>query len=211
LRATYVDDEGRIRRVSAPTRIEVEARRDEQLEQVNGGTPVAGRFDGQTTVSEFLDWWLETVARHRVKTSTMGRYRRFAGGLASGIGARRVVEVDSETLADWQSKLLDRYAPYTVLNCRRVCRQAFLEAVKLGPIATNPFDLVKAPQAKRVTAGRALSRRGQTADQRGSGPTAGCRPDAAVLSGLERERSARPRLGGSGPRRRHGPHPLGAA
>ncbi len=68
-----------------------------------------------------------------------------------------VVEVDPETLAAWQSELLDSYAPYTVLNCRKVCRQAFLEAVKLGLIATNPFDLVKAPRARRVTAGRALS------------------------------------------------------
>ncbi len=156
-RATYVDGEGKIRRVSAPTRTEVEARRDERLEQVNGGAPVASRFDAQTTVTELLDWWLETVARHQVKTSTMDSYRRFASYLAEGIGTRRVVEVDPETLAAWQSELLDRYAPYTVLNCRKVCRQAFLEAVKLRLIATNPFDLVKAPRAKRVTAGRALS------------------------------------------------------
>lgn len=60
-------------------------------------------------------------------------------------------------LTAWQSELLDKYAPYTVLNCRKVCRQAFLEAMKLGVIAGNPFDLVKAPRAKRKTAGRALS------------------------------------------------------
>lgn len=48
-------------------------------------------------------------------------------------------------------------APYTVLNCRKVCRQAFAEAVKVGLIPSNPFDLVKAPRAARVGAGRALA------------------------------------------------------
>jgi hypothetical protein len=47
--------------------------------------------------------------------------------------------------------LLDRFAPYTVLNCRKVCRQAFEAALKVGLIASNPFDLVKAPPAQRVS------------------------------------------------------------
>jgi len=59
-------------------------------------------------------------------------------------------------LTAWQSKLLDRYAPYTVLNCRKVCRQAFLEAMKLGLIHANPFDLVKPPRGKAKSARRAL-------------------------------------------------------
>jgi hypothetical protein len=40
--------------------------------------------------------------------------------------------VRPELLTEWQSKLLDRFAPFTVLNCRKVCRQAFAEAVKVG-------------------------------------------------------------------------------
>ena len=79
--------------------------------------------------------------------------RRFAGYLADDIGALPVVEVGAETITAWQSKLLDRYAPSTVLSCRK----AFMEAVKVGLIASSPFDLVKAPKAKRVKAGRALT------------------------------------------------------
>ena len=60
-------------------------------------------------------------------------------------------------MTQWQSTLLNGSAPYTVLNCRKVCRQAFTEAVKFRLIPSNPFDLVKAPRAKRVKAGRALS------------------------------------------------------
>lgn len=87
----------------------------------------------------------------------VGQLSAFAGYLTDGIGSERITEVTAEGLTAWQSGLLDRYAPYTVLNCRKVCRQAFLEAIKLGLITHNPFDLVKAPRAKRQSAGRALS------------------------------------------------------
>ena len=156
-RATYVDAAGKTRRVAAPTRAEAEARRDERIAEVQRSVPVSSRFDDDTTVNQLLEWWLETVARHQVKASTLDSYRRFASYLTDGIGARRVIEVDSEALAAWQSDLLDRFAPYTVLNCRKVCRQAFLEAVKLRLIPTNPFDLVKAPRARAASSGRALS------------------------------------------------------
>lgn len=96
-------------------------------------------------MNDLLAWWLDSVARHRVKTSTLDSYRRFASYLADGIGTWRIVDVGPEALTDWQARLLDRYAPFTVLNCRKVCRQAFREAVKLDLIVTNPFDLVDAP------------------------------------------------------------------
>jgi integrase len=119
--------------------------------------PVSRRFSRATTVVELTSWWLESVARHQVKRSTLDSYRKFTGYLVDDLGARRVVDVGAETLTEWQSKLLDRFAPFTVLNCRKVCRQAFTEAVKVGLIPANPFDLVKAPRGRRVSPGRALS------------------------------------------------------
>ena len=77
--------------------------------------------------------------------------------LSSRIGTIPIVRVGAETLVAWQSEQLDRHAPLTVLNSRKVARQAFGEAVKLGLIPANPFDLVKPPPAKRVNPGRALS------------------------------------------------------
>jgi len=156
-RATYTDRDGKTRRVTAATRSEVEARRDERIRELDTPSQLSSKFDANTTVTELLEWWLETVARHQVKVSTLDSYRRFASYLTDGIGSERIADVSAEGLTAWQSELLDKYAPYTVLNCRKVCRQAFLEAMKLGLIAGNPFDLVKAPRAKRQTAGRALS------------------------------------------------------
>lgn len=156
-RASYRDADGKRRTVSGPTRVQAEARREVKLVEIPARPRVGSRFSHQTTVAELADWWLDSVARHQVKTSTLVSYRKFASYLANDIGTHHVVDVGPETLTQWQSKLLDRYAPYTVLNCRKVCRQAFTEAVKFGLIPANPFDLVKAPRAKRVKAGRALS------------------------------------------------------
>ena len=156
-RATYTDADGKTRRVTAATRSEVEARRDERIRELDSPAPKSSKFDADTTVAELLEWWLDNVARHQVKISTLDSYRRFASYLTDGIGTERVSDITAEVLTAWQSALMDKYAPYTVLNCRKVCRQAFLEAMKLGLIAGNPFDLVKAPRAKRQTAGRALS------------------------------------------------------
>jgi len=156
-RATYRDENGKVQRANGKTRAGAEGNRAEKLASIERLPRAGSRFSPETTVAELTDWWLESVARHQVKTSTLDSYRKFAGYLASDIGTHAVVDVGAETLTAWQSKLLDRYAPYTVLNCRKVCRQAFTEAVKFGLIPANPFDLVKAPRAKRVKAGRALS------------------------------------------------------
>jgi hypothetical protein len=104
-RATWTDHGGKIRKVSAATRSEVETKRDGLAAAAEQRRRPPSRFSVDTTVNE----------------------------------------------------LLDQYAPFTVLNCRKVCRQAFIEAVKLDLIATNPFDLVTAPPAKRVEESRALS------------------------------------------------------
>lgn len=44
-------------------------------------------------MAELTDWWLDSVARHQVKTSTLDSYRKFAGYLADDLGTHRVVDV----------------------------------------------------------------------------------------------------------------------
>lgn len=156
-RATYVDPDGRRRSVSAPTRAKAEAKRAEVLAKLGRRPLTSSRFTRSNTVAELADWWLEAVARHQVKRSTLDSYRKFTAYLVDDLGLLAVVDVGPETLTEWQSRLFDRFAPFTVLNCRKVCRQAFAEAVKVGLLASNPFDLVKAPPARRLSAGRTLA------------------------------------------------------
>lgn len=144
-RATYVDTDGRHRSVSAPTRAKAEAKRAEVLAELGRRPLTSSRFTRSTTVAELADWWLESVARHQVKRSTLDSYRKFTAYLVDDLGLLAVVDVGPETLTEWQSRLFDRFAPFTVLNCRKVCRQAFAEAVKVGLLATWPLPVVATP------------------------------------------------------------------
>ena len=146
-RATSGAEPGTVQRAAGSPRAEAETRRVTSLAEIAAMPKVGSRFSRDTTVAELTDWWLESVARHQVKTSTLDSYRKFASYLADDISTHPVVDVGPETLTTWQSNLLDKYAPYTVLNCRKVCRQAITEAIKVGLIPANPFDLVKAPRA----------------------------------------------------------------
>ncbi|MEZ5378341.1 MAG: site-specific integrase [Acidimicrobiales bacterium] len=146
-----------MKRLTAATRAEVEQRRAEKLAELEQVSPTPSQFSRDTTVAELIDWWLNSIARHQVKASTYDSYRRFGGYFKTQLGSRAVVDVRAETLIAWQANQLDRHAPLTVLNSRKVARQAFSEAVKLDLIPANPFDLVRAPRAQRVNAGRALA------------------------------------------------------
>jgi integrase len=94
---------------------------------------------------------------HQVRASSLDAYRKALGYLTSELGEMAVADVRPETITGWQSRLLDKFAPYTVLNFRKAARQVFAEAQRVGVLASNPFDLVKAPRARRVTDGRALN------------------------------------------------------
>ena len=203
-RATYRDEHGTLDGCRGPHGPRRSSGATIELAAIERMPMRGSRFSPGTTVDELTDWWLDSVARHQVKTSTLDSYRKFAGYLADDLGSLPVVDVGPETLTTWQSALLDRFAPYTVLNCRKVCRQAFAEAVKVGLIPSNPFDLVKAPRATRVKAGRALDTDDAKALITAAQDLATrCRRHVAVRAGLARQRSPRPRLGGPRPRRRH--------
>ncbi len=159
-RATYTGPDGRTKRVTGPTRTEAERRRTAKLTEL-ADLAAAGtnhsQFNRDTTVAELIDWWLHSIARHQVKASTYDSYRRFGRYFSEQLGSHPVVDIRPETLIEWQANQLDRHAPLTVLNSRKVARQAFGEATKLGLIPANPFDLVRAPRAQRVNPGRALT------------------------------------------------------
>jgi hypothetical protein len=76
-RATYVDLDGKIKRVSGPTRALAESRRDELVTALGRRrSPTTSRFSITTTVQELSDWWLESVARHQVRESSLATYRK---------------------------------------------------------------------------------------------------------------------------------------
>ena len=82
-RATYwVPGETRPRRVRGRTREEAFRRRLEVVERAVTSTsqsPAHTALNKKSTVSDMALWWLETVARHRVRPSSFGKYEDRVG------------------------------------------------------------------------------------------------------------------------------------
>jgi hypothetical protein len=80
--------------------------------------PTGSRFTPATTVGELAAWWLDTVARHRVRASTLPKYedlvRRF--GSLTDLSLR---DLRPEHVATWQAgQLAAGLAPKSVANAR---------------------------------------------------------------------------------------------
>ena len=97
-----------------------ESRRDELVTALGKRrSPTTSRFSITTTVQELSDWWLESVARHQVRESSLATYRKSVAYLVDELGHVRAIDVGP--LTTWQSALLDRLAPYTVLSACAEC------------------------------------------------------------------------------------------
>jgi integrase len=155
-RATYsVPGEARPRRVRGKTREEAIARRTvklEELSQIQSST-----FHRDATVAELAAWWLDVVARHRVRPSTFGTYRDRVQRITDTLGVMPVRLVKPERVARWQSDLLkSRLASGTVADVRVTLHQVLEQAVIHELIASNPVDRVAAPKVTHKSA-RALT------------------------------------------------------
>ena len=155
-RATYsVPGEARPRRVRGKTREEAIARRAaklEELSQIQSST-----FHRDATVAELAAWWLDVVARHRVRPSTFGTYRDRVQRITDTLGVMPVRSVKPERVARWQSDLLKSgLASGTVADVRVTLHQVLEQAVIHELIASNPVDRVAAPKVTHKSA-RALT------------------------------------------------------
>ncbi len=155
-RATYsVPGEARPRRVRGKTREEAIARRTvklEELSQIQSST-----FHRDATVAELAAWWLDVVARHRVRPSTFGTYRDRVQRIMDTLGVMPVRSVKPERVARWQSDLLESgLASGTVADVRVTLHQVLEQAVIHELIASNPVDRVAAPKVTHKSA-RALT------------------------------------------------------
>ena len=75
-----------------------------------------------TTVAELAGWWLDVVARHRVRTSSFGKYEDRVNRIIETLGPTPVRGVTRERVATWQSDLLNPASPRRPsLTCEARC------------------------------------------------------------------------------------------
>ena len=112
-------------------------------------------FGPSTTVAELATWWYDNVARHRVRASSLGKYRDRVQRIGATLGSVGVVSLRSEHVVAWQSAMLDDLAPSTVADTRTTLRQIIAAGVDHGLVPVNVVDRVKAPKVTPKSA-RAL-------------------------------------------------------
>jgi len=151
--ATYrVPGERRERKVRAKTQRAATEKRDDVVAR-GGWVSRASRFSKATTVHELAEWWLANVAVDRVRPSSHGALTtRLTRARLGDLADIPVVELASETVQEWQSKLLHRekpLAPSTMADTRATLQQVIEAAVDHGLIVVNPVAKVKPPKVTK--------------------------------------------------------------
>ncbi|MGE3445913.1 MAG: tyrosine-type recombinase/integrase [Acidimicrobiia bacterium] len=152
-RATWHDRNGRRRYVRGRTRGDAIARRDQA---VADDTAAPTAFSRDTTIAEFADWWLDNVAAHRVRPSSLHNYRVRLDRIRKTLGDTRVVELRTEGVATWLTGLAKSLAPGTVADTRTMLAQVLDEAVAVGLVPANVATRARPPKVVRKDA-RALT------------------------------------------------------
>jgi integrase len=148
-RATYRDHNGKTRRVRGRTKTEAIERRATKLAELGERRPQHERFTDETTVGELLEWWLANVAAHKVRPTSLDRYRFRAARVCDKLGNVAVGELTVEGLTAWQTEQLRHMASGTVRDIRQVIAQGLRHAVDLGLITRSPLDRVPHPRVVR--------------------------------------------------------------
>jgi hypothetical protein len=89
-RATYRDHDGKVHRIRSRSKTEAMERRAVKLAELEARRPQHERFTDRTAVAQLLDWWLENVAAHKMRPTSLDRYR---------FRVSRINEVDRSGLA----------------------------------------------------------------------------------------------------------------
>ena len=153
-KATWVDHTGKLRSVSASTKTAASERRDAAMAE-DADQASRSSFGPATTVAELAQWWYDNVARHRVRASSLGKYRDRVQRITATLGDAHVTSLRSEQVTSWQSTLLDELASSTVADTRATLRQILAAAVDNDLVPANVVDRVRAPKVTSKAA-RAL-------------------------------------------------------
>lgn len=125
--------------VTAKTRREVSQKLKAAIKAAENGT-----LDGQTiTLDQWLEYWLEHVAKQKVRPTTLQAYRILVRHINDVLGRVRLDKVKPEDIERVHREL--NLSPATVLKAHRVLSRALKVAEQRGKISRNPATLVDAP------------------------------------------------------------------
>ena len=136
------------RTVYGDTQREVVAKMTKLKEEHRQHLPVAA---DRQTMADYLDHWIENVARLRLRFNTFGAYREIVKlHLKPALGRTKLIDLTVDHCdALWRQKLKENLSPRRVQYVRAVLRTALQSAVKKGKIARNVAALSDCPRIER--------------------------------------------------------------
>lgn len=140
--------DGRQRSFYADTYDEAAKKLRAALRARDAGLPIPGE---NVRVAEYLDWWLSTVAKRRVRPSTLTSYELHVRvHLVPAIGKVRLARLGPQHVEAFIARQLESdLSPTTIARQHATLRAALNTALKYGLVSRNAAALVTAPRASR--------------------------------------------------------------
>lgn len=108
--APWRKPDGRVGRPTGKTRALAVASRDRHIAKADEDErygALAEGFSAETTVGELASWWLEHVARHGVRPTSLATYRKHVVVIGEKLGAVPVRQLRPEQVTTFVSDLID--------------------------------------------------------------------------------------------------------
>ena len=108
--APWRKPDGRVGRPTGKTSALAVASRDRHIAKADEDErygALAEGFSAETTVGELASWWLEHVARHGVRPTSLATYRKHVVVIGEKLGAVPVRQVRPEQVTTFVSDLID--------------------------------------------------------------------------------------------------------
>lgn len=151
--APWRKPDGKVGKPTGKTRALAVASRDRHLAKAEDDKRFADLeqgFSADTTVADLADWWLQNIARHRVRPTTFATYRKQIRLIDGELGTIAARQLRPEQVAAFVSDLIDRGSPSRARNVRTLLVQIMDQAVQLGLAADNVARRVKTPRVPQV-------------------------------------------------------------
>lgn len=145
--------DGKVGKPTGKTRVLAVASRDRHLAKAEDDKRFADLeqgFSADTTVADLADWWLQNIARHRVRPTTFATYGKQIRLIDGELGTIAARQLRPEQVAAFVSDLIDRGSPSRARNVRTLIVQIMDQAVQLGLAADNVARRVKTPRVPQV-------------------------------------------------------------
>lgn len=145
--------DGKVGRPTGRTRAAAEASRDRHIaaeREAGKFTPLSGGFSANTNVNELSRWWLDHIARHRVRVTTWSTYEKQLRVVCAQLGETAVRALRPEHVAALIADIARAGSPSRARNIRMLLVQLLDEAVNLGLAEDNVARRVRSPRVPKV-------------------------------------------------------------